>query len=301
MNKVLLLSGLALALIACGGGGGGGGTTFVDPHSVSFQYNAYSSTSTVDGPQTAADAGATGADDVVALTAASDEPAAESLANLPDTMGNAVFKSMVPAAAQVQAAQARSAFQARAAAYAAGNVAAATQGFDPACMDIQPTSITYKGCTYTQTDVNGTAIVTLNGSITRGLTSVTWSVTLGMDMTVYDSGGDISMSISQHLEGDIAVTELAADSWGIQGEALSQWAASAHGQGQSVSFAFSHWVGIDLVYQPSIACLVDGTVELKRVWTTRPQGYTATDLPNVGVKFDWNGCQVVQVSWGVQQ
>ena len=290
---LVLLGGMALAC-----GGGGDGVSFVNPDNVKFEYTSYSDVSgtTLD----AAAAGEAGANDALALTDAAEASHAESLANLPDAMGNAVFSDTLPAVRA--AAKARIAMAHRAAAYATGDLVTAATGFDnPDCVTINAISVNYDHCTLTETDIDGTMTLTVTGSLTRGLTSVDWAVTVSMGMTFYDTGGNISIRVSSALTGHVAVSEVSADLWNVAGYARSQNAASASGQGQSLSFAFTHNADIDLDYQPSIPCVVGGTIELKRVWSERPSGATAADLPNVGVNFQWMGCGVVQVSWGVLQ
>jgi hypothetical protein len=104
------------------------------------------------------------------------------------------------------------------------------------------------------------------------------------------------------------VSEISAGLWNVAGFARSENAASVSGQGQSVSMAFTHNADIDLDVLPGYSCVANGTIELKRVWSQRPSGVTATDLPNVGVMFQWSGgsapstcASSVQVSWGVLQ
>ncbi len=291
---LVLFGGMALAC----GGGGDGGASFVNPDNVKFEYTSYGDASgaTLD----AATAGETGADDALALTGAAEASHAESLANLPDAMGDAVFSDTLPAVRA--AASARIAMAKRAAAYATGDLVTAATGFDnPDCVTLTATSVNYDHCTLADAETDGTMTLTVTGSLTRGLTSVDWAVTVSMAMTFYDTGGNISIRVSSALTGHVAVSEVSADLWNVAGFARSENAASASGQGQSVSFAFTHNADIDLDYQPSLPCVVGGTIELKRVWSERPSGATAADLPNVGVNFQWMGCGVVQVSWGVLQ
>lgn len=301
MRRFLSVSALGAVLVACGGGGGGSGPSFANPDTVNFTYGSYGTPGGT--AQTAATAGEGGASDAVALSAAADDTHTESLVNLPDTMAGAAFGSTMTGAVQGAVASARQAMSRRAAAYAAGDLVTATSGFiDPACVVVTATSVTYNHCALTETATDGsTMTLSVDGSLTRGLTSVDWNATVAMDMNMYDPGGNITAHISSHLTGHIGVSEVSADLWNVAGFARSENAASVSGQGQSVSMAFTHNADIDLDYQPSVSCVVGGTIELKRVWSQRPSGATPADLPNVGVMFDWSGCGVVQVSWGVLQ
>lgn len=296
MKRVLFVSTLGVVLAACGGGGGGG-PSFQNPDDVHFTYGTPATAS--GSTETAAMAGEAGAGDTLALTQASDDAASQSLANLPDTMASAVFAEASPTAIGQVAATARRAMSRRAAAYAVGDMNAVAQGFEnPACVVVTDISVTYNQCKLTETDTGGTATLTVDGSLTRGLTDVAWDVSVSIAATINAQDGNITVNTTNHLTGKIAVSEAAADLWEIKGFARDDASAKASGQGQSVSLAFTHDARFDLDYQPGIECVVDGTIELKRVWAERPQGATATDLPNLGILFDWNGCGVVQVSWG---
>lgn len=296
MKRALLAAAFASTMAACGGGGGG--VSFKDPDSVHFTYDSYAPPDFSE--EGAAVQGEAGAASALALTEASDDGHAQSLANLPDSMAGEVFDETMPASVEARMSSARGALTGRAAAYASGDLVTAAQGFDdPTCVEITLTSIHYDQCTYTDDeDPAATAVIRVDGTFTRGLTSVTWNASVTMSMRFDDPEGDIAVSVGNHMSGDVAVTEVEADLWSIAGFARSDASASASGQGHSVSMAFSHNVDLDLLYQPSIDCVVDGTLELKRIWAQRPQGATSADLPDVGVMFDWNGCGSVQVSWG---
>lgn len=306
MKRFLSVAAFGAVLVACGGGGGGGSST-TNPDSVKFNYGTYGTASGT--ALTAATAGEGGASDALALSAAADDTHTESLVNLPDIMAGAVFTDTMAGPVQGMAASARQAMSGRAAAYAAGDLVTATTGFiDPACVVVAPTSVTYNHCTLTETQTDGTMTLTVDGTLTRGLTSVDWNVTVIMDMTVTDPNGNITARVGSHLTGHVGVSEVSGGLWNVAGFARSENSASASGQGQSVSMAFTHNADLDLDYLPGFSCVTDGTVELKRVWSQRPSGGTATNLPNVGVMFQWSGgsapstcASSVQVSWGVLQ
>jgi hypothetical protein len=291
MRRTFLVVTFGAALTACGGGDSG--PQFVNPDTVQFTYNDLGAAagSNLD----AALAGQGGAADALGLTDAADDSASQSLANLPDSMAGQVFDATLPAVVAVKAAQARDLVSSRAAAYAAGNLAAVSSGFDdPGCVTITLTQVTYAHCTVTESDTGSTATIDVNGSLSRSLTGVDWDVAVAMDMTVYDTGGDVTVGVRSHLTGEIGVSDVSADVRNVAGFARSDNSAWAAGQGQSISMAFTHNVDLDLDY--NIDCVVGGSLELKRIWAERPQGATAADLPNVGILFEWSGCGLVNVS-----
>jgi hypothetical protein len=53
---------------------------------------------------------------------------------------------------------------------------------------------------------------------------------------------------------------------------------------------------VDLTWQPSPFCVTSGSVEVKRVWTDKPQGATGPAFADVGVKLTWSGCNAFQVA-----
>ena len=54
---------------------------------------------------------------------------------------------------------------------------------------------------------------------------------------------------------------------------------------------------VDLTYQsaPSF-CITNGSVEVKRVWTQKPQGASGPQFNDAAVKLSWTACNAVQVS-----
>jgi len=295
MRSVFCVVALGAVLVACGGGGGGG-TSFTDPDSLQFTYDSYLPVSAYDGTSDAAGAGMVGATDTMELTAASDDGYTQSLANLPDTMAGDVFDSNLPAVVQAQRAQAR--MSRLASAYATGDLVAATQGFDnPACVSIDTTHVHYTGCVYT--DPGDGTTITLSGLMTRSDVDVTWDASVAIHMTFVDPAGNVSVTVGSHLVGLIAVSPLDVNLYNVIGAGRSDTGAAASGQGHYVAFSFTHKAYLDLVYQAgATACVVGGSVELKRAWSNRPTGYTAADLPNQGIKFVWGGCGSIQYAWG---
>jgi hypothetical protein len=285
-----------LALSACGGGSSG--PKFVNPDSVQFSYGAPVAPSTAE--LDAAAAGDAGAGSAATLGDAAADAPAQNLANLPDTMASAVFADPTGTGVQARALRARADLTRRAAAYGAGNLVAASSGFDdPLCVSVSLVQVKYDHCAYT--DPDGT-VIGVNGTFNRQVAAasvkVFWDASASISFSEPVQGGTLAMKVGDHLQGDVTVTLAGDDLMTIVGAAQSDASASVSAPGQSLSMAFTHSADLDLDYQPSRDAVVGGTLELKRLWSERPQGVSSGDLPNLGVKFDWTGYHAVSVSWG---
>ena len=83
----------------------------------------------------------------------------------------------------------------------------------------------------------------------------------------------------------------------ITGNATSDFGGTVSGQGQSIGFGVATAAVVDLTYQTTPSCCVTGgTVEVKRVWTQKPQGATGPQFADLGVKLTWSGCNAFQVA-----
>jgi len=155
---------------------------------------------------------------------------------------------------------------------------------DSACATVVPNKVTFTNCT----DVSSGFSFTLSGTISSTADSVTWDVTGGFTGT--DQG--VTFNLSIHESGKLTVTATT-----VKGQALSSFGGTISGGGGSVSFGLDTAALVDLTYQttPS-SCVVSGTLELKRVWSQRPQGAGPADLPDVGVKITWSGCGTASVA-----
>ncbi len=152
------------------------------------------------------------------------------------------------------------------------------------CAVVAGTTITFNSCSLA---VDGFTI-TLNGSITSTTSSVTWSIS----GTFAGSANGTTLNVSTHQAGSMAVTASK-----ITGSATSDVGGSANAQGQTINFGLATAAVIDLTYQTTPSyCVTAGTVEVKRVWTQRPNGATGNAFADVGVKLAWSGCNAVQVS-----
>jgi hypothetical protein len=154
------------------------------------------------------------------------------------------------------------------------------------CAIVSGNTVTFKNCT--ETDSGFT--ITLNGSISASAGSVTWDVSGGFSGT--DAASGVSINLNIHDAGTIAVTSTT-----VKGSATSEFSGSVSAQGQHASFGLDTAAVVDMTYQTTPSyCVTSGTVEVKRVWTERPQGASGPDFADVAVKLTWSGCDAVQVA-----
>jgi hypothetical protein len=71
---------------------------------------------------------------------------------------------------------------------------------------------------------------------------------------------------------------------------LGELAATATTGQYTFEFAMAEVVTLDLVFQVSPACVLSGTLEARRHWTQRPEGYPVSTTPDEAVLLEWTGC-----------
>ncbi len=83
----------------------------------------------------------------------------------------------------------------------------------------------------------------------------------------------------------------------MKGNATSDFGGSVSASGQTVSFGFATAVVIDVTLQTTpTVCVTSGTIEVKRVWTAKPNGASGAGFADAGVKLTWSGCNAVTVA-----
>ncbi|MGC4000298.1 MAG: hypothetical protein QM767_23800 [Anaeromyxobacter sp.] len=297
MKRVLMVSTLG-ALVACGGGDGG--VKFKDPDSVTFTYGTPQAPTLTEQDEAAAAGQYAGAavtlqdeqDDAVATEESMD------LANLPNELAD-LFPG--PAVVGLRSMQDRPEL-ARAAAVLSSKVESMPVWDNPDCWQVTATAseagvtgaISFDGCTITEVDGTATMTMVLDGSFNRIPGRRFWDASVHVNMSEPTENGTARFSVSEHLSGDVSITETT-----IQGFARSDVAAQVSVPGASDSLAVTYNADLDLVYEVPF-CVVDGSLIAKRIWTTRPTSgdFTAEELADAAVRFDWLGCGNVQVSWG---
>jgi hypothetical protein len=283
MLKKTIVAALCAALAACGGDDSD------DPAARTFTYGT-PTTPTYDEQAAASDGGFLLQDGATYRTSGdttAGETASGSLPSLPDQLAGEVFgDSMMslPAPVAKQMGGAIGGVGFRALAYEDG------YGFDnPACLAMSPGLVRYQSCVVTMPD--GT-VMTVNGQFSLSGDVFAWDLTVGVSLNDVEFG--MAMTASNHLYGSITFGATT-----IVGRARSDMSGSVTMDGQNFRFGATTIADLDLQYTADPAfCVTGGTLELRRVWTRRPTGATAADLPDEGVKFTWQGCGSVLVQRG---
>jgi hypothetical protein len=165
--------------------------------------------------------------------------------------------------------------------------------FDPDCIIETETKVTFNNCTDTFTEDTVTETITLDGYLSVGGANnqtLTWDVDYKMVMNNTGTSPS-SLTVKYHESGTLTVTDTT-----VVGNMLWELTYSGSSGGQSISFGMAQALVLDLVYQTDPVCVTDGTLEAKRVWTKRPSGATAEQLPDVAVKIEWSACGTAQIS-----
>jgi hypothetical protein len=248
----------SLALVSCGGGGGNAAV------SKTFNYGAAQAPTTSE--QAAGSAAKTSVTASSGFGASPDANAATTIVSLADDLAASALGGVAVAAGVPENPRLRRALS--------------TAATVPECTTSTPTSVTFNNCT--QTDSGFT--FTLNGSISAMNGTLTWNINGGF--SGMDQG--VSFNINLHQSGSLTVTAST-----VKGNALSEIGGSVSGNGQNVNFGVSTAAPVDLTYNAS--CVTSGTIEVKRVWSPRPNGATGPEFADVAVKLTWSDCDAFQV------
>lgn len=263
---------LLAALIACGG------NDKPDPASRTFTYGAALTPTATESAAIAAGEASTSDGAALQADVATDPATAgSSIMALPDRMAAEAWSSSTLAL--------QGSSTARTVASLGGPAAVMTTGFDnPACVTIVPgASITYTGCTVTL----DTAVIKVGGKI--ALTGATLGWDLATQMT--DANASYSMTIDVHATG-----ALTFGATSVTGRARSDTRASVTSSGATMVAAYTTLADLDLQFARDPFCVTGGTLELRRVWTERPMGMSATGpYADQGLRFTWQGCGSVLV------
>jgi hypothetical protein len=102
------------------------------------------------------------------------------------------------------------------------------------------------------------------------------------------------MSGSMHSAGRVVATATTA-----VGSITSEVSLTVSGGGQTLSAALDESLAFDVTRSDTCASSVTGgTLEAKRVWTTRPAGATPAQLPDEGATVEWTGCGTATLRLG---
>jgi len=164
-------------------------------------------------------------------------------------------------------------------------LAAPRGGFDDDCITITDTAITFDHCEFS----SGGSSTSTDGevSIGDGGLAIEWDLTVTSEL----AGEGFSSDARYHQSGNLAFGDGT-----ISGEMLGELSATTTLGGTTVSYEMSEAAILDLEVQLSPACVIGGSLEARRVWTRRPEGYPATSTPDVGVLIEWTGCDQATIA-----
>jgi hypothetical protein len=286
-RRSILAMCLVVAAAACGGGGGGGGRPANPAASATFTYPPATGATM---PFLASDAvavaasldGALTADGALLLQETLFAAASGALGLTSDPFIAAPSDALGRAPSERFASEALPlARQARAAALTAPGGGTFATG----CYTATATTVTFRGCTVTETSTDGTSItVSVDGQVTGAPGTAAWELSLGLVLASPE--GRISARYDDL--GSVTVTPTTAKA---RQDTVLQ--ASVTFGRESDALALGQIADLDVVLDAPAACatrIVDGTFEAKRVWIRRPGGATSVELPDVGVKYSWDGC-----------
>jgi hypothetical protein len=177
--------------------------------------------------------------------------------------------------------------------------------FDPACITTTVSastgSVVWRNCVVVINETDPYTLDTTDATLRvdgrldwNGTTGVTsWNIGETMVMAMTSDGQTMTANATVNLSG---VVTTAADT--IKGSTTSVVNTTASYMGFSASGTVRTSMALDLGYQADPFCVTSGTLTLEQVWTRRPSGATAADLPDQGWKFEWTGCGLVTVAHG---
>lgn len=277
----------------------------VDPRNVKFTYGP--GQAPVGGTLAAAEVGESGIATAEAMTSGdpdgtlSDPQGQSSIVTLADQMAEAGLgdsgAALKPAPASPKVLQ-----DAAQKAVAVG-LGAVQPTYAPSCITVvtgDVASVTYQDCTETvdDPDLGITWTIAVNGSLTRTRTAtgatIGWRLVVSGQGAVATEQGPVTFRHKGVFAGEVAVGDTT-----IVGTTRSDTSLSASFRGQSDSASVTHLADYDLTYATAPFCLTGGTIEVRRVWTNRPEGATADDLPDGGLLFTFGPqCGQVVVAFG---
>jgi hypothetical protein len=299
MRKTVLVAALGALLSACGGSGGSG---FKDPGSVSFTYGA--PTAVVDGSDEAAAAGSA-LDGLVGASAlreqgGADDSLAQDVVAMPLSLAGPVFNTGMVGLRSLEASALRTG-PSRATALLQGDLVGATSGWDDEdCWVLTAAEVRFDHCKVTSVSDATTAVLSIDGTLHRSAGRVYWDLTLAISASGTSEQGAVHLGETVHATGDVAF-----DGSTVSGFERDDLSFDATTPSQSLSFKVAFGVELDLGYLGSPDfCITGGDLVAKAVWTERPYGASADDLPDQSIKFTWadNGgacSEALTVAWGV--
>ena len=178
--------------------------------------------------------------------------------------------------------------------------ATSSAAFDvPACAVVTTGKVTFNACRVTVsqssggTSTNGSVTVTGEVSLSADRQTLTWDLTYGIEITMSGSSA-LVMSGALHTAGRVVATPTTA-----VGSITSEFAMTVSASGPTVSAAADESLTFDVTRSATCASgVTGGTLEARRVWTSRPAGVPVEQLPDEAARVEWSGCGAATVRLG---
>jgi len=252
---------LSLALASCGGGGNA---------ALSKNFNYGAAQAPTSSEQLAASSAQGAVSSSASFGSAPDSSTASAIVGLADELASSALGGSALAAAGVpDRPQLRGALR-----------TAVTAD----CTVVTATSVTFNNCS----DSDAGYTFTLSGTVSVTNGKIAWDI----HGNYTDSSQGINITLGLHQSGELTVTSST-----VLGHSASELSGNVSLGPQSTDFALDTAAMVNLTYNPD--CITAGTVEVKRVWSDRPDGATGPDFADVAVKLTWTGCNTVQVQHSI--
>lgn len=171
----------------------------------------------------------------------------------------------------------------------------------PACAAVTSGKVTFAGCRVTVAQSSGgsstSGSVTVNGAVSLAADgqTLTWNLTYGIALTM-SGASPLTTSGTLHSAGRVLVTATTA-----VGAITSEVSLTVSASGQTASAGLDESLVFDLARSDTCGSgVTGGTLEAKRVWTSRPIGVTPAQLPDEAAKVEWTSCGTARVQLGTR-
>lgn len=162
---------------------------------------------------------------------------------------------------------------------------AGRRGGYPDCVTVGDRTISYDDC---EVSLGGSTSIT-DGTVTLSEDggTIAWDLSITADLVAagFDSHAEYRQSGSVTITGST-----------ITGEVLAELRASASSGGSTFEYELHEALILDLAYQLSPPCIVGGTLEARRVWIARPEGFSAETAPDGAALITWTGCNEATIA-----
>jgi hypothetical protein len=171
----------------------------------------------------------------------------------------------------------------------------------PACASVSGGKVTLTACRVTVSQSSGGSAtngsVTVTGDVTLSADgqTLTWDLRYGVELAMSGSSA-LTMSGTLHAAGHVVVTATTA-----VGAITSELSLTVSAAGQVVSAGLDESLDFDVTRSAACASgVTGGTLEAKRVWTSRPAGASPAQFPDAAAKVEWTGCGTATVRLGTR-